>query len=81
MQHCDVCDNGPLQSDFLFCPWCGEALHPPEKRPAIRPQAPGSRIVRTCRACGCTDSDCGGCVERTGAPCHWVETNLCSACT
>ncbi len=33
-----------------------------------------------CRVCGCTDDDCSGCVERTDAPCHWVETDLCSAC-
>jgi len=26
--------------------------------------------VRTCRVCGCTDSDCRG----------WVEPDLCSAC-
>lgn len=35
---------------------------------------------RTCRLCGCTDDDCSGCIERTGHPCHWVETDLCSAC-
>lgn len=33
-----------------------------------------------CRKCGCTDLDCSGCIERTGAPCHWVEPDLCSAC-
>jgi hypothetical protein len=33
-----------------------------------------------CRRCGCTDDDCSGCVERTGAPCFWVEPDLCSAC-
>ena len=37
--------------------------------------------VRTCRVCGCTDGDCRGCIERTGAPCHWVEEDLCSACS
>ena len=36
--------------------------------------------ARTCRACGCTDSDCRRCIERTGVPCHWVEADLCSAC-
>jgi len=36
--------------------------------------------VRTCRVCGCTDADCSGCVDRTGAPCHWVAPDLCSAC-
>ncbi len=33
-----------------------------------------------CRSCGCTDDDCTGCYLRTGAPCHWVEQDLCSAC-
>lgn len=33
-----------------------------------------------CRGCGCTDHDCGGCIERTGQPCGWVEDDLCSAC-
>lgn len=36
--------------------------------------------VRTCRRCGCTESDCSGCIERTGEPCRWVEETLCSAC-
>lgn len=35
---------------------------------------------RRCRVCGCTDSDCRGCVERAGEPCYWVEDDLCSAC-
>ena len=36
--------------------------------------------VGVCRVCGCTDDDCSQCVEKTGAPCHWVEPDLCSAC-
>lgn len=35
---------------------------------------------RRCRRCGCTDDDCRRCITRTGAPCHWVERDLCSAC-
>lgn len=35
---------------------------------------------RKCRVCGCTDTDCRQCIEKTGAPCHWVEDDLCSAC-
>lgn len=35
---------------------------------------------RTCRKCGCTDDDCGACIERTGRPCWWHEDDLCSAC-
>lgn len=34
-----------------------------------------------CRVCGCTDDNCAQCVRLTGSPCHWVEPNLCSACT
>lgn len=37
-------------------------------------------MVRVCRVCGCTDDDCRQCIERTGAPCHWVTHDLCSAC-
>jgi hypothetical protein len=36
---------------------------------------------RRCRVCGCTDDDCRQCIEKTGEPCHWVEEDLCSACT
>lgn len=37
-------------------------------------------MVRTCRACGCTDADCRQCIARTGFPCRWVAVDLCSAC-
>jgi len=33
-----------------------------------------------CRVCDCHDEDCRGCIARTGAPCYWVEDDLCSAC-
>jgi len=36
--------------------------------------------VRRCRICGCTDDDCRQCIEKTGAPCFWIEPDLCSAC-
>lgn len=36
--------------------------------------------VRSCRVCGCTDTNCRGCVERTGRACHWIAGDLCSAC-
>jgi hypothetical protein len=36
--------------------------------------------TKKCRVCGCTDLDCTQCVQRTGQPCHWVESDLCSAC-
>lgn len=38
------------------------------------------RGPRMCRSCGCSDGDCHRCIERTGAPCWWVEPDLCSAC-
>lgn len=42
--------------------------------------APGTKQMRKCRVCGCTNSDCRRCVEKTGRPCWWVEDDLCSAC-
>lgn len=35
-----------------------------------------------CRICGCTDTNCDGCVRRSGRPCSWVDSasTLCSAC-
>jgi predicted HAD superfamily Cof-like phosphohydrolase len=36
--------------------------------------------ARACRVCGCTDTDCSGCVEATGEPCWWVARDLCSRC-
>jgi len=41
---------------------------------------PAEQKVRSCRVCGCTDNNCSQCIEKTGSPCHWVETDLCSAC-
>lgn len=38
------------------------------------------KTCRRCRVCGCTDDDCRQCIKQTGAPCHWVEPDLCSAC-
>lgn len=37
-------------------------------------------VVRHCTVCGCSDVDCSGCIQRTGAPCFWVLDQLCSAC-
>lgn len=39
-----------------------------------------ARQVMICRKCGCTDADCSGCIQRTGAPCYWIKPGLCSAC-
>lgn len=36
--------------------------------------------VGACRVCGCTDADCSACIAKTGVPCSWVESDLCSAC-
>lgn len=38
-------------------------------------------MERKCRICGCTDEDCSQCIAVTGHPCHWVEVDLCSACS
>jgi hypothetical protein len=37
--------------------------------------------MSACRICRCTDDDCRGCIARTGAPCCWIEADLCSACS
>lgn len=39
------------------------------------------RRMRSCRRCGYSDDDCRQCIAATGKPCHWVEADLCSACT
>jgi len=36
--------------------------------------------VTVCRVCGCSETDCEQCIEKTGDACHWVEPDLCSAC-
>jgi hypothetical protein len=36
--------------------------------------------LRRCRVCGCTESDCRQCIEKTGEACSWIEEDLCSAC-
>lgn len=41
---------------------------------------PETLIKRRCRSCGCTDDNCAACIAKTGAPCTWVEDDLCSAC-
>jgi RNA polymerase-binding transcription factor DksA len=39
-----------------------------------------SEKARKCRVCGCTEHDCRQCIEKTGSPCYWVDTDICSAC-
>lgn len=41
---------------------------------------PPAEAPPSCRTCGCTEGDCSACIEKTGAPCFWVERDLCSAC-
>ena len=43
-------------------------------------EEPSVDVERKCRVCGCTDDDCSQCIEDTGAPCCWIEWDLCSAC-
>lgn len=40
-----------------------------------RPSHPAGK----CRICGCTDFN--ACINGIGGPCHWIEPDLCSACT
>lgn len=60
-------------------------------RPGLDPRLPAAlaasrerkdrnRGKRRCRACGCTDADCRGCIARIGRPCRWVAADLSSAC-
>lgn len=44
------------------------------------PNGSNQSELRKCRICGCTDNNCSQCIEKTGAPCHWIEDDLCSAC-
>jgi len=66
-------DHDPCRIDDAGV--CGSHAQP-IYRPGLR------RPARACRVCGCTDTDCSGCIERTGAPCFWVPgaDDLCSAC-
>lgn len=41
---------------------------------------PAGELGRVCKICGCTEDNCGACVESTGQPCYWIEPDLCSAC-
>lgn len=57
------------------------ALRKSKGLPPIYPRDAGQQVIaRACRVCGCSDTDCRGCIEKTGEPCHWVEPDLCSAC-
>jgi hypothetical protein len=35
-----------------------------------------------CNVCGCTETNCRHCIERTGEPCSWAneERTVCTAC-
>jgi ParB/RepB/Spo0J family partition protein len=52
-------------------------------KPARKGARPGKKAKEvpagTCRACGCCDDD--ACLGADGAPCSWVEPNLCSECS
>ena len=56
-------------------------LYGPSGQPLVMPadQAP-TAAGNVCRSCGCTETDCQACYERTGEPCFWVEPDLCSGC-
>ena len=77
--YCDIDDEAPVIRLYALCDSCWT-------RTRERTYDEYSTDVWTdaeppkCRKCGCTDDDCGQCIDKTGAPCTWVETNLCSAC-
>ncbi len=48
---------------------------------AAKDRKPKASTPGVCRECGCTDENCEQCFKKTGEPCHWVEPDLCSACT
>lgn len=52
----------------------------PKKNQTFQVQVKFKMTPGICRRCGCNESDCSGCIDRTGAPCTWVEKDLCSAC-
>lgn len=67
-------DGEPLKS-VTYLP-----EHPENINKAIEEAKEWIDALRRCRKCGCTEYDCKSCIEKTGSPCHWVETDLCSAC-
>lgn len=62
----------------------------PRQAPVYLPETPALLAAvgeERCRVCGCTESDCSQCIEKTGEPCSWVpelyddeEGPLCTAC-
>ena len=61
----------------------GDDLLPPAERTKAKQELYAALWpdLRRCRICGCTEDNCGNCVERTGQPCYWIEPDLCSACS
>lgn len=70
-----------MMLDGTMCQVCGEWLNDGEDGDGYPITCAGClNDEQICRKCGCTDDDCGQCVEKTGQACHWVEDDLCSAC-
>lgn len=68
-----ICDNArPLKAPFAVCGRQGFfwVRIPDQLLPAAVPGV--------CRLCGCTEDR--ACLSKSGVPCHWVESDLCSAC-
>lgn len=78
----DVCKKPELIELFMKSGVDLAGVVPDEilRRPEKRERPPMDDDEPTCRVCGCTEDDCGECVEETGEPCHWVEPDLCSRC-
>lgn len=62
--------------------WAAPAEDPTPCRGYLGVFQPQATVHHICTVCGCTDSHCERCIQRTGSPCSWVDDDhtLCSAC-
>lgn len=68
--HVELISN---EDDPEFVPWIGMEFKNEELEDDFAEE-------RACRVCGCTESNCRQCIEKTGFACHWVAEDLCSRC-
>jgi hypothetical protein len=76
----DPYDLDPDECIYLFTDEFGERICGRCEEECLGADCDFIEVERRCRICGCTDSDCRQCIEKTGEPCHWVEPDLCSTC-
>lgn len=76
-----VTADGP-GSGFAGPPLSAEVALPVPPLRVSAGAGPDANPVGKCRVCGCVESNCQLCVERTGEPCTWTNAarTLCSAC-